>query len=295
VLPQFSYSTGFRKSKQSVKKKKDKFTPLNRQKTVLLDVQGKRLLLKTKIVLREGMLEMLCCLKQTKEHESILSLDAKAYVVHTGLLALGVKPGKPVQFYPKYVPAEGQKINIFLQWKDKQGKFHRVAAQKWIRYGVTRYFSEKLNPYPKNLKLPKKSGLFYDEAVKELVWFGHMTKEKRDNLLKFSQNANYRKAIQSLFAKTQIKEMDTDWIFTGSQFFENRRTGKKAYAAEGGNFICVSNFPSATIDVKAKSSSNASDLLFESFTERIPPLDTEVTIELIPVPKKNKSNRKKSK
>ena len=43
--------------------------PLNRQGTVLLDRDGKRLLLKAKVAARDRVLEMLCCLKQTKEHE----------------------------------------------------------------------------------------------------------------------------------------------------------------------------------------------------------------------------------
>lgn len=291
VLSHFGYDTQAQKRKPTQEKKDTEFKPLNKQKTVLLDIKGKRLLLKTKVVLREGLLEMLCCLKQTKEHESILALDAKAYTVHTGLLAVGAKPGKPVQFFPKYVPAEGQKIDIFLQWKDKEGKHHRVRAQKWIRYGVTRYFGEKLDPLPKDLNLPKKSGLFYDDAVKELIWFGHMTKEKRDELLKLSQDAKFQKAIRSLFSKTKIKEMDTDWIFAGSRLHEDKRSGRKFYAAEEGHLICVSNFPIAMIDVKAKSSSEEADVLFEPFTDRIPPLETEVTIELIPVLETKKKSK----
>ncbi len=102
---------------------------LNPSGTVILDRKGKRLLLTTEVVLREGFLEMLCCRKFTKEHESLLSLDAKAYVVHTGLLALGAEPGEPVQYYPKYQPASGPRIDIFLHWTDKKGKPHNVMVR----------------------------------------------------------------------------------------------------------------------------------------------------------------------
>ena len=61
---------------------------MNKQETVLLDAEGKRLVLKGEVCLREGLLEMLVCLKQTKEHESILSVATKAQTVHAGLLAL---------------------------------------------------------------------------------------------------------------------------------------------------------------------------------------------------------------
>ena len=54
--------------------------------------------------------------------------------------------------------------------------------------------------------------------------------------------------------------------------------------AEGGYLICVANFGTALIDVAANSSEADASLLFESYEERIPPIDTEVTIELTPVP-----------
>src|SRR5687768_3825558 len=51
-----------------------KIVPLNKQETVLLDRPGRRVLVKSKVVLREGLLEMLACPLQTKEHESILAV-----------------------------------------------------------------------------------------------------------------------------------------------------------------------------------------------------------------------------
>ena len=83
-----------------------KLIPLNKQHTVLLDRAGNKLLLRAKVVLRDGILEMLCCPKQTKEHESILAVDAKAFIIHAGLLALGAKPGPGK---PGYVPNTSRK------------------------------------------------------------------------------------------------------------------------------------------------------------------------------------------
>ena len=48
-----------------------------------------------KICLEEGTLELVACIKGTKEHESIVVVDAKAMHIHTALLLLGAKPGKP--------------------------------------------------------------------------------------------------------------------------------------------------------------------------------------------------------
>ena len=88
--------------------------PLNKGETVLLDAKGKKLLLKSEVVLREGLLELLVCLKRTKEHESILSVDAPAQIIHAGLLALGAKQGSPVRWQPEFQAATGQPIDIFL-------------------------------------------------------------------------------------------------------------------------------------------------------------------------------------
>lgn len=257
--------------------------PLNKSGTVLLDVAGKRILLKTKVVLREGLLEMLVCKKETKEHESILSLDAQAYVVHTGLLALGMKPGTPVEFSPKYQPATGQRVDIFLQWTDEKNKRHREPAQKWIRHATQRFYGVEMQKLPDGVVIPKESELRFDDVNKELSWFGIMSREERDRLLALSGDPEFRKAIESFYARSQLKLMDANWIFVGSYFHEDRE-GRKHYTAEGGDVICVANFPSAMIDVDVESSASGSEnLLFEPHTPKIPPLDTEVLVEIVPV------------
>jgi hypothetical protein len=257
--------------------------PLNKNATVLLDKKGKRVLLKTQVALQQGALEMLCCLKQTKEHESILSLDAKAYVVHTALLALGAKPGTPVHYNPEYQPPTGQKIDIFLNWTDEKGKAHRVPAQSLVRRSINRFRIVKMESLPAGLNLPKNSELRYDRKLKELSWYGPMTAKQKDEFLALSENKEYRQAVESFFEQSQPREMKADWVFGGSGFFTDEETGKKYYLAEDGDLICVANFSGAMIDVSMPSSSENGDLNFEAYTERIPPKGTEVTVELIPV------------
>ena len=257
--------------------------PLNAQGTVLLDVTGKRLLLKTKVCLQDGLLEMFCCLKQTKEHESILSVESEAYVIHTGLLALGAKTGSPVRFQPEYAPPKGTRIRIFCQWKDKEGKPHREPAEKWVRNSSRRFFVEIFEAKPEGLVTMEGSELKWDEKNKELYWFGHMTEKQRDTFLAMSKNEQYRKAIKKFYETTQPKPLDSPWVFTGSGFYVDETTGRKSYLAEGGEVICVANFPTAMLDVATKSSSEGeSNLMWEAWTERIPPVGTEVLLELVP-------------
>lgn len=260
--------------------------PLNPQGTVLLDAAGKRLVLKAEVCLREGLLEMLACLKQSKEHESILSVDTKAQIVHAGLLALGVEPGKPVQFVPEYKPASGPKLEIHLTWEDEAGKIHREPAQKWVRNSTKRYWLAKLDPAPADLKIPVDSELRWDANQHELLWYGPMTEAQRDQVLKYSKDARYRKAIEDFFQQTRLKELTAGWVFSGSHFYTDKKTGETFYQAESGDLICVANFATATIDLAINSSAQADELMWEAFTDRIPPVGTKVTIEIRVVPEK---------
>jgi hypothetical protein len=268
------------------KKQPEKLLSLDPTETVQLDRAGKRLLVKTHVVLREGFLEMLCCPAQTKEHESILAVGGQAYVIHAGLLALGAKPGGPVQYQPTFRPPTGQPIDIFLQWTDASGKPHRMKAQEWIRYATHRYFIVTMNELPAGLTLPE-----HDDALpirffpkfKQLTWFGPMTIEQRDKLLAMSTDAAYRKAVATFYDQSQSKQLEAGWVFAGSGYYLDEKTGKKAYLAEGGDLICVSNFPTAMLDLAIKSTDKQDEgLLFEAWTERIPPRGTEVTMELVP-------------
>jgi hypothetical protein len=81
---------------------------------------------------------MFACPEQTKEHESVVAVKAKAYVVHTALLAVGAKVGKPVQYDPQYVPASGTRIKVDVLWKNDQGKTVKRPAQQMIRHLKTR-------------------------------------------------------------------------------------------------------------------------------------------------------------
>lgn len=79
------------------------------------------------------------------------------------------------------------------------------------------------------------------------------------------------------------KSLEHPWVFGGSGFWVDESTGEKHYQADQGDFICVSNFPTAMLDLPIESSDKAGQLAFDAFTERIPPLGTKVTIVLRPL------------
>jgi hypothetical protein len=108
-------------------------------KNVVLEIDGdqRRVLINAVVCFRMGMLEQFMCRYMTKEHESILSADVDAKDIHTALLLAGAEPGSPVKFRPKYMPASGTVIKVFVQYEEK-GKTVKVPAQQWVRNIKTR-------------------------------------------------------------------------------------------------------------------------------------------------------------
>jgi hypothetical protein len=183
---------------------------------VWVDPKEKAVIIDGQVSLREGMLEMFACLRNTKEHESIVSANTKAYVVHAALVTLGAEPGHPAQWVPEYKPPTGTEIEITVYWLDESGNAQTTRAQEWV-------------------------------------------KDIRTG-----------------------KAMTHPWVFAGSRFWTDEETGKEHYMAEGGDFICVSNFSTATLDIPIESSQSNAELAFEAFAERIPPLGAPVRLILKP-------------
>jgi hypothetical protein len=87
------------------------------------------------------------------------------------------------------------------------------------------------------------------------------------------------------------KEMKEDWVFAGSIFLPDPTDPKAPpfYGANDGDVICLANFETAMLDLPILSSKEAADLAFEAWTERIPALETRVTVILEPeLPNKKK-------
>ncbi|MHB8901002.1 MAG: YdjY domain-containing protein [Thermoguttaceae bacterium] len=79
------------------------------------------------------------------------------------------------------------------------------------------------------------------------------------------------------------KAMTQPWVFAGSKMHKDEETGKQYYLADSsGDLVCVSNFSSAMLDVPMQSSDSNAELMFEAFTEHIPPLGTPVTMVMTP-------------
>jgi hypothetical protein len=113
--------------------KKSDLIRLNKESKVWIDLKRKLVVVEGKVCLREGQLEMFACPRSTKEHESVVAVESKAYVIHAALLAVGAQVGQPVQFAPEYTPASGTEVDVHVLWVDEKGKRRKARAQEWIR------------------------------------------------------------------------------------------------------------------------------------------------------------------
>lgn len=80
------------------------------------------------------------------------------------------------------------------------------------------------------------------------------------------------------------RPMQEDWVFAGSAFWTDPSEGKEYYQADGGDLVCLSNFPTAMLDLPIESSQSNEALLFDAFDGRVPPQGTAVEMILSAAP-----------
>lgn len=102
---------------------------------VTFDVAKKQVRVEGEALGVEAPLEFFCVLTNTSEHESVLRTPAKPSHIHTALLAIGLKPGRPVQYsesLKKWLPAQGPPLQVSLEWV-KDGKPVSLPAYRCMR------------------------------------------------------------------------------------------------------------------------------------------------------------------
>ena len=97
---------------------------------VTINIEERSVDLESTVCLDEGLLELVACSKDTKEHESIVAIDAKPRHVHTALLLMGAKNGNPAmqKLVDKEgtrwvdIPPRGGEVGVFLVIKGEEGE-----------------------------------------------------------------------------------------------------------------------------------------------------------------------------
>lgn len=81
------------------------------------------------VCLAEGYLEVIACAKDSREHESIVMVEAKPSHIHAALLLIGARPGNPAMRKPVNeegtrwvdIPPRGQAVRVTLLIPDEKG------------------------------------------------------------------------------------------------------------------------------------------------------------------------------
>jgi len=89
-----------------------------------------------------GLLEVIACVKGTREHESVVRTEAKPSHIHTALLLLGAQPGSPAMHQmlegdpPRFrtILPSGSPVDVYLVVKDEKG----VAKERPIHEFIIR-------------------------------------------------------------------------------------------------------------------------------------------------------------
>jgi hypothetical protein len=72
------------------------------------------------------------------------------------------------------------------------------------------------------------------------------------------------------------KTMQYAWVFGGSGYWKNPNTNETNYYGNDGSLVCLSNFPTATMDLPVESSNSNAARLYFANTSKIAPLNAPV-------------------
>ncbi|TWU48593.1 hypothetical protein Poly51_44930 [Rubripirellula tenax] len=107
------------------------------KRNLWIDAKNQRVFVDGYVAMNDGPLEMFACPAGTKEHESIVATIAKSSEVHAALLAVGAQTGTTVRFLPRYVPATGQRIRVWICYQNDAGNFKVVDGRQWVQVAET--------------------------------------------------------------------------------------------------------------------------------------------------------------
>jgi hypothetical protein len=88
-----------------------------------------------RVVLREGLLELFACSPHTREHESIVAVEARPWHVFQALGLLGLEPGRPVSYdqgSSGWLPAAGHPVVIEVRYAI-DGREQTVSVWDWMK------------------------------------------------------------------------------------------------------------------------------------------------------------------
>ncbi len=128
--------------------------------------------------MQKGLIEVFATTPAGKTHEAVVALECVPSALNAAFLALGYKPGKPVEYgVERYVMPEGEPVWITVEWTTEAGATKRVRAEDLVYDRSTEkalepmawiYIGSQMQPGPD----PSRP-LFAADAIKSLVTTYH--------------------------------------------------------------------------------------------------------------------------
>ncbi|MFQ5490096.1 MAG: YdjY domain-containing protein [Phycisphaerae bacterium] len=101
---------------------------------VTIDWRAPQVELAGRVVLDQGLLELFACSRGTREHESIVAVDAQPQHIYQALGLIGLTPGRPVTYDPDadhWRPPTGDRLSVDVRFA--AGQTHQmVSAWSWL-------------------------------------------------------------------------------------------------------------------------------------------------------------------
>jgi hypothetical protein len=127
-----------------------------------------------KICLAKGMLELLACKKDSKEHESLIAVVPKAAHIHAALLLIGAQPGNPAmrkevetEDGPRWIDLEprGQEIDVSLVFNNEAGEPTEHPIKEFLIKSEEESFEPKPEVKKEDRAFPTNTFLFVGSHV----------------------------------------------------------------------------------------------------------------------------------
>ena len=115
---------------------------------VSFDVKKRQVRVEAEMLEVDAPLEFFCVMNNTSEHESVVRTAAKPSHIHTALLAVGLKPGHPVEWsesLKKFLPPAGPPLHVSIEFADKNGKAVSLPAYRCMRDVKTKKEMKAMN------------------------------------------------------------------------------------------------------------------------------------------------------
>jgi hypothetical protein len=102
---------------------------------VEFDASKKQVRVECEMLAVDAPLEFFCCVKGTNDYEAMIRSEVKPSNLHLALLAIGLKPGQPLQYSEaakRWIPPQGPPLQIAMEYQ-KDGKTVNVPSWTWMR------------------------------------------------------------------------------------------------------------------------------------------------------------------